>query len=154
MVYTHVLNIAKGELGVKEKAGDEENPRILEYHSTTLLKATKDEIPWCASFVCWCLQTAGLQHTKSAAADSYLRFGRELKKPVRGCLVVLDRGEGRCHVGFFLVEHNSTISVLGGNQRDGVTIAYFLKEHVLSYRAYELIGLSGGNLGKQDMDRV
>jgi hypothetical protein len=43
--------IAKAELGTTEVPGTQNNPRILEYHATTTLKATTDEVPWCSSFV-------------------------------------------------------------------------------------------------------
>jgi hypothetical protein len=48
-------DIATQELGVAEIYGDVHNKRILEYHQATRLKATTDEVAWCASFVNWCL---------------------------------------------------------------------------------------------------
>lgn len=35
------------------------NERILAYHETTTLKATTDEVAWCAAFVNWWLNAAG-----------------------------------------------------------------------------------------------
>lgn len=46
--------IAKSQIGVKEKDGNEHNPQIIEYHIASVLKATTDETPWCSSFVNWC----------------------------------------------------------------------------------------------------
>lgn len=40
------FDVAKKEIGVKEKRGGE-NPRIIEYHSTTTLSADEDEVSWC-----------------------------------------------------------------------------------------------------------
>lgn len=58
------LNIAINELGVAElRNGD--NPKIVEYHRTTLLAAKNDETPWCSSFVNWVLMKAGLERTKA-----------------------------------------------------------------------------------------
>ncbi|MGR2462212.1 hypothetical protein ACUX4R_25305, partial [Salmonella enterica] len=46
------MTVARGELGVKEYSGKfNNNPRILEYHKTTSLGASEDEVSWCASFV-------------------------------------------------------------------------------------------------------
>lgn len=45
------LKIAMKELGVRELAGSKHNPRIIEYHKATSLKATQDEVSWCSSFV-------------------------------------------------------------------------------------------------------
>ncbi len=55
------MEIAKGELGVKEIPGPANNKRIVEYHRTTI-GTYPDETPWCASFTCWCMEQAGLPH--------------------------------------------------------------------------------------------
>ena len=41
--------IAKQEVGVKETPGAGDTKRVLEYHATTTLKATSDDVPWCFS---------------------------------------------------------------------------------------------------------
>jgi len=87
------LTIAKKERGVKEVVGMNDNPRIIEYHSVTTLRGTEDEIPWCSSFVCWCLQQAGYKHTKSAAAKSYLDYGLPCDMAI-GSIAVLTRKGG------------------------------------------------------------
>lgn len=131
------LDIAKKELGVSEVKGPGSNPRIVEYHKSTLLKATSDEVPWCAAFVGWCLGAAGIKGSRSASARSYLGFGKEITKPEMGCIVVLRRGdsEWQGHVGFYLGSLKSdTIEVLGGNQGDKVSIQSFPKNQVIGYR--------------------
>lgn len=69
--------IAERELasGVRERPGAEHNPRIVEYHSATLLRATTDEVPWCSSFANWCLLQVFETGTWSAAARSWLAWG-------------------------------------------------------------------------------
>lgn len=52
--------VAKTQLGQKEISGSKDNPKIVEYHDATTLKATDDETPWCASFVNWCLIIAAI----------------------------------------------------------------------------------------------
>ena len=51
------LRIALEEEGTFEWA-DGSNPRVEQYHATSGGVA-KDDIPWCASFVNWCLEQAG-----------------------------------------------------------------------------------------------
>lgn len=129
--------IAKGELGQKEVRGGE-NPRIIEYHSATTLKAQEDEVAWCSAFVSWCLEKARIKSTKSAAARSYLEWGQAvaLKDAREGDIVVFKRGSSswQGHVGFFVSQDNDYITVLGGNQSDAVTYAKYSKANLLGVR--------------------
>lgn len=129
------FEIAQGELGVKEISGDKANARIVEYHSHTGLKATSDEIPWCSAFVNFCVDKAGLEGTHSAAARSWLQWGRPVE-PTEGCIVVMKRGDNPAqgHVGFYAGENATLIRVLGGNQHDSVCYSWFPKTHVLGCR--------------------
>ena len=139
------LEIAEGEVGQKEVKGGE-NPRIIEYHASTSLKAREDEIPWCASFVNWCVTQAGLIGTNSAAAISWASWGERITEPVAGCIVVIrqrkkgtDQATGSSsgnHVAFFNRIENGYIYLLGGNQGDSVKVSGFnLKSYdVVAYR--------------------
>lgn len=136
------LEVARGELGQKEIAGAKDNPRIVEYQQATTLKATDDETPWCASFVCWVLEQAGIESTRSARARSFESWGQnmplELLAP--GAIVVFWRGRskaaGKGHVGFYVGGDPASgrIAVLGGNQGDSVSISTYKTDKVLSYR--------------------
>ena len=146
------LDVARGELGVKEVRGDEHNPHILEYLASTSIGkwgASRDETPWCSAFVNWCMQGGSgprilpilqgfHEGTGSAMARSWLGWGIELEEPRPGCVVVLKRGKPpQGHVGLYVGEdpHSSAhISVLGGNQSDSVCIKQYPKNDVLSYR--------------------
>ena len=127
------MDIAIKELGVSEIFGSKDNPRIIEYHSATTLKATEDETPWCASFVSWCLEKAKIKSMRSARAKDYLKFGKELVKPVFGCIVVFTR-DGGGHVAFFVKEDEHGIYCLGGNQSNKVCYKYYPKANLLGYR--------------------
>jgi uncharacterized protein (TIGR02594 family) len=127
------LDLARGELGQKEVQGGE-NPRIVEYHSVTTLKATEDEVPWCSAFVSWCLEKAWYKSTHSAWARSYESYGQRLADPRDGCIVVFDWGNGSGHVGFVVGWTNTTVSVLGGNQSNSVCIATFNRGKVSGWR--------------------
>lgn len=130
------MKIALAEKRVDEKTGERSHPRIIEYHQVTTLKATSDEVPWCASFVCWALEKAGVPSTKSSAARSYLKYGHSIERPVPGCIVVLSRGTNptQGHVGFWLSEDDEHVFVYGGNQSNMVCVEAYNKGLVLDYR--------------------
>jgi uncharacterized protein (TIGR02594 family) len=129
--------IAIKELGVKEVYGQDHNPRVLEYHRSTSLSARTDEIPWCASFVSWCLEESGRASTRSARARSYLSWGQHIDIPFVGCIVVFKRGNNayQGHVAFFVKDEGKYIKVLGGNQANAVSIARYKKSDLLDYRS-------------------
>jgi uncharacterized protein (TIGR02594 family) len=131
------LKIAINELGTKEVVGDKHNPRILEYHKATNLKATTDEVPYCSSFVNWCMKQCGIVGTNSAAARSWLKWGKELKSPEYGCIVILWRkspDSTSAHVGFWVSETKTHMKILGANQNNMVCYADFNKNRLLGYR--------------------
>ncbi len=124
------------ETGVDEVAGPEHNPRIVEYHQSTSLKATDDETPWCSSFVNWCMEQAGEEKTNSAMARSWLKWGEALAEPRKGCVAVFSRGNipTAGHVGFYVDEINGRILLLGGNQSNQININSYPKSSLLGYR--------------------
>jgi len=130
------LEAAVKEIGVEEVPGPGDNLRILEYHNTTTLKATDDSVAWCSSFVNWCMKQAGVQGSGSAAARSWLNWGKRLDSPRNGCVAVLKRGSNPTngHVAFYVGEGSSNIRLLGGNQGDQVKVGAFPKTMLLSYR--------------------
>jgi uncharacterized protein (TIGR02594 family) len=130
------LKVAYGEIGVLEYAGEKNNPRIVEYHQATTLRAHDDETPWCSAFANWCMRQAGLKGSGEANARSWLTWGRKVDAPVHGCIVVLKRGTSPTsgHVGFYIETHGEKIVVLGGNQSNTVKLSNYPKADVLGYR--------------------
>lgn len=130
------MNIAENERGIAElKNGD--NPRIIEYHRTTLLNAKNDETPWCSSFVNWVLKQAGFEITKSAAARSWLKYGTVLEKSKFGAITILSRGSNLAsgHVGFYYGQNDkNNFFLLGGNQSDKVSVQIFPNNRILGFR--------------------
>lgn len=131
------IDIAIAEIGVQENAlpGHHTN-RIIEYHKTTVLKATTDETPWCSSFVNWVVIQSGDRGTNNALARSWLDWGKAIDKPVRGCIVVIKKktpgftqatgSTTGFHVGFYVSHTDSSIRILGGNQSDQVKYSNFM----------------------------
>jgi uncharacterized protein (TIGR02594 family) len=114
---------ARRELGVREGKDD---TRILQYHQCTGLKARSSKVPWCASYVCFCLEQEGVKSTRSATAASYKTFGKESEvRP--GAIIVfpkfdIDSG-GTGHVGFVNAwPVGGTVEVISGNCANSVKL--------------------------------
>ena len=141
------MPIADKEYGVIEFPGKEHNPRVLEYLATvTNISPTwrsQDETAWCSAFVNWCVEKAGYAGTKSALSASWLKWGKKIDKPVKGCIAVFSR-DGGGHVGFFFDQtptlSETYINILGGNQEHmetgigAVNLRHYLKSKLLGYR--------------------
>lgn len=128
------LSIVKGELGQKEVAGSVHNPRILEYHRSTHLNASTDETPWCASFVNWVMERAGIKGTDSASALSWLKWGKEISSPAVGSIAVIDWGNNKGHVGFVVGKNGDRIVLAGGNQGNQVKYSTYRLDQITSFR--------------------
>ena len=129
--------VARAEIGVREVTGSGDNPRIVEYLQSTTLDApdaSQDETPWCSAFANWCVERAGYAGTDSAWARSWLQWGVPTDKPREGCIVVLERGEGSGHVGFYVSSTPTEIRLLGGNQSDMVRESSYPRERLMGYR--------------------
>lgn len=133
---------------IKERPGDLENPFVQWAHSLCGLSAdTKDEVPWCSSWLnsmAWLLR---LPRSKSPAARSWLQVGRPVTltdAKVGYDVVILQRGTGKQpdatvinapgHVGIYAGWTEDGVLVLGGNQGDTVSIAPFSATRLLGVR--------------------
>lgn len=125
-------DIAKQELqkDIREEPGKQDNPRIREYHASTSGGAEPDSVPWCSSFMNFCVEQAGLVGTDSKAARSWhtRKWGMEVPREdwQEGDIMVFWR-ESRTqstlgHVGFIVSLNGTRPQILGGNQGDRVSI--------------------------------
>lgn len=132
-----VAGLEEMSLGVSEVKGPQHNKRILEYHATTTLSATSDEIPWCSSFVNWCVERAGFAGTGSAMALSWATWGVPVDGPEVGAIAVMRRGSiksGKGHVFMVTSWDDQYVYGVGGNQRDAVAIHRFPRSRIIAYR--------------------
>lgn len=121
------LSIASQEKNQKEIPGLAANPRIVEYHSTTTLRAISDETPWCSSFMNWVMNKNGINGTGSASAISWKNWGQSTElKP--GAVVVV-RGPLGHHVGLYLGGEEGSLKLLGGNQGNKVKESTYGSEY-------------------------
>ena len=130
------MEVVALELGVHEDARPGyHNQRIVEYHKTTSLAASSDEVPWCSSFVNWALQQTNRRGTNSALAKSWLNWGVALTTARAGAITVIKRKGATSdaatgsttgyHVAFYVSATPTHVRLLGGNQRDSVRYSNF-----------------------------
>jgi uncharacterized protein (TIGR02594 family) len=134
------IQIARTYLGTKEIKGAADNPKIMEmYRTVGHTQVEHDEVAWCAAFVGFCLEKAGLASTRKLNARSYLTWGEKVAGPEQareGDVVIFTRGANTAqgHVAFFVKAAGAQIEVLGGNQSDAVSVARYARSRLLGIR--------------------
>ena len=129
------LDLARGQIGVKEWSGIASNPAVLQYYREAGVPQAGDDVPWCAAFVGAMLRRAGYKSSGSLMARSYLQWGTAITGPRKGAVVVLERGQAPAgHVAFVDDWSPTVIKCLGGNQGDAVSISNYARSRVLGYR--------------------
>jgi len=131
-----ILFVAFREVGQSEINGSDDNPRIREYHAAVDGQELADEIPWCSSFVNWCLESCGFKGTGSRLARSFENWGASIDTPLPGCIAVFKRGSKswQGHVAIYLYETPKSIVVIGGNQSNSVNVQAYSREKLIGYR--------------------
>lgn len=116
------------------------NPEVRRFFAATTFPPQLINLrtAWCSAFVSHCLEESGYRSTRSAAAKSYLKFGREIVKIKRGAILVFTRGASDAatgHVGFYVGEQGADhLLVLGGNQRNCVGVQPYPRERLMAVR--------------------
>jgi uncharacterized protein (TIGR02594 family) len=136
---------ALGELGIEEWPGEAHNPRVLEYHSVTG-RWSRDEVPWCASFVAWCVQPWRELPSRPALARSWRKWGSEVE-PTLGAVCVIKRrkrgpdrrtgSRGGYHTGLFCNWSRGGAIIYSGNASNRVGFDYYSKAR------YEFLAFRG-----------
>lgn len=93
------------------------------------------KLPWCGAFCAWALQQAGQAYpTRYASAKAWMDWGEACGADL-GAVAVLHRSGGG-HVGFVeaVSEDGRFIRLLGGNQGNAVSLAWFPASRVVGYR--------------------
>lgn len=132
--------IAARFIGIREMKGVRHHPLIQWWLSLCKYGLdAADEVPWCSAFVNGVAWQLDLPRTQSAAARSWLDVGRAVplsEAQVGFDVVILERGDSpkAGHVGFYSAHSAQTVTLLGGNQSDAVTIQTFDRSRVIGVR--------------------
>jgi uncharacterized protein (TIGR02594 family) len=142
---------ALGEIGVIEDTRPYKSAkRIEEYHAATTGGAMPDDVPWCSSFLCWCMERAGIRSTRSKAAASWLRWGAACApRPWAVCVFgkLHEDARGTGHVALSLGLTSKYVYVIGGNQQNAVTIAQRATSEVLAWRILAPVASTPPSIG-------
>ena len=153
------VNVLRAYVGVREVAGSGDNPHIVSFIATCRPHAEADDISdqtaWCSAAVNAACFVAGYETTNSLRARSWLRIGTpvaQVKDAEEGDIVILGRGRkpypgpnvvaAPGHVGFLANKPHlptprsrpTSVSILGGNQGDAVSIKTFHVERIVGIR--------------------
>lgn len=121
------------------------NPRILQCYRVCGNAYEQDQsamaYAWCAAFVSWALEEAGIGGLKSMSSQAYKNYGAEVgwrntSEIRRGDVVVFkSKTRGGGHVGFVweVDATNRRFKVLGGNQGDNAKISNYRFESNSQY---------------------
>lgn len=148
-IVTSAVQTALRFSGMKEIAGEKDNPFIMFCLKLDNAWPQNDEVPWCSAFANFVAFTLGLERTKSLRARSWLTVGEKVDGTefTGNEVVIFKRGKGEQpgpevidapgHVAFLCkpVKANDTlIEVIGGNQSDSVKVSRYYKKNVLGFR--------------------
>lgn len=135
MSLDRAFEIAGQNLGMNER---EQNAALQEFMRNGGQNLDPAVTAWCAAYVNASLQQAGMKGTGSWAARSFMDWGQDTDQPRRGDIAVFSRGDPngwQGHVGFFDgFGDDGRIRVLGGNQSDSVSMAYYDPSRLLGFR--------------------
>lgn len=128
--------------GACEIAGPGANPEIVQFFADAgHPEITSDETAWCAAFVGACLHRGGVDiqvpKPKRLMARAWEAQGSRIDKARTGAIAIITRGDPsgwQGHVGFVVGETETHIALLGGNQADTVSVAYFPKTKLIALR--------------------
>jgi hypothetical protein len=119
-----------------KERGNPGNPRILECYKVCGNNYTRDQsamaYAWCAAFVSWALETAGIDSLRSMSSQAYNSYGGEVdwrdRSNIRKWDIVVFKSKtrGGGHIGFIKeITSNGVIKVLGGNQGNDAKISNY-----------------------------
>jgi len=135
------LKIAVKELGQARGAGNENNPRILEYLRATHLPeemTSTDKTPWCGAFISWVYQQAAIAAPKTGTVASFQSWGRRIDQAALGALVLInwsptEQVRSPHHAGFVLMDLGDTVLIVAGNTLNAVRVQAVDKRYVVEY---------------------
>jgi uncharacterized protein (TIGR02594 family) len=146
------LSIAGSQIGTTEIPGVGNNPRITEYHKIGGQIDANENVPWCASFVNYCLFKGNPTYprTNNTASKSWYIQSTKLQLeqvdvPYYGSFMVRsDNGlfnGGPGHVALIVGKVGNGYAQLGGNQAvpgsaNGTTVNVVLREATKNVRYY------------------
>lgn len=127
---------ARALIGVHETVGADDNPDILAWAKETKLDGVykHDATAWCGLFMAVVAQRAGKVVPPGPLwAKNWRKFGQGVGAPMLGDVLVFSR-DGGGHVALYVGEDATAFHILGGNQRDQVSIVRKARSECIAAR--------------------
>ena len=134
---SRVLDVAAQYQGMDEHR---DGKQLSQLFDTELdISINPQRTAWCAAFANAVLVKAGYDYSGSLESASFIHYGKPVKEPARGDIVILHGGRrSPTHVGFLVgsatVNGQLFYTVLGGNQSNRVQVSYFPASKVIAIR--------------------
>lgn len=141
--------LAERFIGTAEVSGHVDNPQVMAWLTADATWPQNDEVAWCSGFVNWVCKIFRVPRSKSLRARSWLGVGTpvELEDAKQGWDVCIFKRGGKNqpgpdvltapgHVAFFSAYKpgSAWVYVLGGNQRNEVSVARYRVNNLLGIR--------------------
>lgn len=124
--YQQLLNIARGELGIREKTGHNDGEAVERYLASVGLKKGD---PWCAAFISWIFKKAGYPQPRTGWSPSLFNGKVNTRSPAPGFVFGIWFPELKriAHVGLveklegdWLISIEGNTNIAGSREGDGV----------------------------------
>lgn len=151
-----IVKIAKAQIGTKESPSGSNNVKYNTWYYGHAVKGSG--YPWCAVFVSWCANQAGVSTAKipkTASVTNLLQFfknkGRYIKKgnykPKPGDIMI-QKANGASHTGIVISSTSTTFTTIEGNTSNKVgQRTYSLNDSKLSGFGIPAYSASGSGSG-------
>lgn len=130
------LTAARRDIGLREIKGPKHAGRIVQMLQRLGAWWRDDETPWCGVAVAaWLSETGHPIPKHYYRALAWADYGYEIRGPRDGAIAVLTR-KGGGHVALVtgMSQNGAHVRLLGGNQGDAVSEAWFPASRVTAYR--------------------
>ena len=136
---TDLLVEVLSHYGMKEVAGKDSNPDIMEFFKELGYDWVTDDsaTAWCAAMLSYYAKKCGYEYNTTLGARDWLKMPVKILEPKTGHIVVFWRGSYNSwtgHVGIYIARDKNIIYTLGGNQGNQISIAGYPLDQVLGYR--------------------
>jgi uncharacterized protein (TIGR02594 family) len=127
-----VVSVAQSQIGLGEVGGNNKGIYVRKYLNG------RENLPWCAGFVSYCLKKDGYNIPYLLRAKSFLDYGQKVNNPKAGDLIVFSR-QGGGHVGIVEKVAKETITTIEGNTGDypsKVKRITYKRNHIKNFLAF------------------
>lgn len=137
--------VLMGHLGQARGGGWAESPSNRGPHIDKCVAWTRlnptGGYPWCAAYVSWALDQAGVATMRSASSQAWKGYGIEVgignwNNVRKNDIIIFSYGGGSGHIGFFRGYNKASrrVNILGGNQGNNLCIKSFSTAKITSIK--------------------